>query len=100
MLVWQRGYREWKASRPVKLHEIQAGIMDRRKDESPQGARYYLTIEYDGRQQEFEVIEAIYVSSRTGQRGTLHLRGDKFEDFEPRPEGEGWEDIYRKMVKK
>ena len=100
MLVWHRGYREWKANRPEKLLEVQAKVMDRRREEHPQGDLHYLTIEYDGRQREFEVIEAIYASSRAGQSGTLHLRGDKFEDFEPQPEGEGWEDIYRRMVKK
>lgn len=103
MMVFKRGYRDWKANRPEKLHEARARVMDRRTEANPdavRGDRYYLTLEYDGRQQEFEVIEAIYTSSRVGQAGTLHLRGGRFEDFEPRPEGEGWDEIYSRMVKK
>lgn len=97
-MVWQRGYREWKANRPEKLRETRARVMDRRRDESPE--RYFLTLEHDGRQQEFEVAEAVYTASRVGQTGTLYLRGGKFEDFEPHPEADGWDEIYDRMVRK
>ncbi len=101
MMVFKRGYRDWKANRPEKLREARARVMDRRVEpDRALGDRFYITIEYDGRQQEFEVMEAIYASSRVGVSGTLHLRGGKFEDFEPRPEGEGWDEIYGRMVKK
>lgn len=97
--VLKRGYREYKANQPEKLREMRARVMDRRLDEST--GRHYLTFELDGgRQQEFEVIEAIYTVSRVGQAGKLVLRGGRFEDFEHEPEGQGWDEIYDRMVKK
>jgi hypothetical protein len=98
-MVLRRGYREYRANRPEKLSETRARVMDRRLDEST--GRLYLTFELDtGRQREFEVIEAIYTASRVGQAGVLHLRADRFEDFEHQPEDQGWNEIYDRMVRK
>ena len=98
MMIWQRGYREWKSNRTERLREVPAKVLDRRSEQA--SGRFYLTLEYGGRQGDFEVLEAIYASARVGQLGILTLRGEKFEDYEPRPEGEGWTDIYDRMVKK
>jgi len=62
-------------------------------------AKQLMTFEFEGRQKELLVPASIYSITRVGQKGTLRLRAEQFEDFEPKTEGEDADDVYRRVVR-
>jgi hypothetical protein len=100
--VWHKGYREWKANRANRLRKFRARVVDRREsavsESTVKAVESYVTLEYQGRQQEFKVETEVYDASRIGREGSLYLRGGRFEAFDLKSEDEEAEDVYRKMV--
>lgn len=103
--VWRKGYREWKANQADRRREFAARVVDKRAA-SVSGDKadaheleHWVTFEYAGRQVEFKVDSTVHSSVRIGQEGTLRLRGEQFEEFIAKSEGEQADEIYRRMVK-
>lgn len=101
--VFYRGYKEWKANRAVRPMEAEARILDKRDIAAGQGDeiehQYFLTFEYKDRQKEFGVDPETFNSTRVGEEGILHLRGEDFESWQPKSELEAAEDVYRRMMR-
>ena len=103
--VCRKGYREWKASQANRLREFRARIVDKGAASlsgsgiGAQNSEYSVTFEYAGRQVDFKVDPSVHSAVRIGQEGTLRLRGDRFEEFIAKSEGEQADEIYRRMVK-
>ncbi len=104
--VWHKGYREWKANRANRVREFRARVVGRRErsgggqgEQAGPAPEYLVTFEFHGDQREFEVGPTIYEAVRIGHQGTLYLRGQQFETFEPKTEAEEAEDVYRRMLK-
>ena len=103
--AWHRGYREWKRNRAACLQRFSARVMDRRENivrtggpEAPPVVEYLITFQFNGRQSEYKVESATYNAARSGQEGTLYLRGGRFERFELKTGSEEAEDVYRRVV--
>ena len=104
--VWHKGYREWQANRADRLRKFEARVMDRREAiastknlQKEPTTEYLVAFEFAGRQRELKVGPDAYPAMRVGQEGTLYLRGDRFEAFEPKQGSDQMEEVYRKMVK-
>lgn len=91
-LVWRKGYREWKANRATRIRHYPAQVMDKRDGN-------LVLFEYQNRQRELKVDPATYQAVRAGHEGTLFLKGDRFEAFEPKSEMERADETYRRIVK-
>jgi hypothetical protein len=105
--VWYRGYKEWTRNRANRVHSVEARILDKRQSTSPaerpgeEGIpQFYILFEFRGRQREYAVEEAVFREARVGREGTLYLKGDGYEKFEPRSEIRQAEDVFRKMTGK
>lgn len=108
-LVWARGYREWKANRAARPWQVKASVVAKREVASSgrpadasievEPAKQFVTFGLEGRQKELQVPASTYPTVEVGQEGTLYLRGEQFEEFEPKMEGEDADDVYRRMVK-
>lgn len=90
--VWRKGYREWKANRANRIRRFPARVMDKREGE-------LVLFEHRGAQKEIKVDQSTFQAVRAGMEGTLVLKGDQFEAFEPKSEGERADETYRRMVK-
>ena len=107
LVLWvlRKGHREWKANRANRLREFRARVVDKRAAPvsgggiGAQNSEYSVTFEYAGRQADFKVDPTVHSAVRIGQEGTLRLRGEQFEEFIAKSEGEQADDIYRRMVK-
>ena len=92
IFVWRKGYREWKANRATRIRKFLARVMDKRSGD-------LVLFEYQGRQREFKVDRDTHQALRVGQDGSLFLKGDEFEAFEPKSDIDRADETYRRMVK-
>ena len=93
--VFHKGFKEWKSNRIERVQKFHAKVMDRRESSG-----YMVTFDYAGRQKEFAVGPEVYEVARIGQEGSLYLRGESFEGFQPKSESEKADDVYGRMVKR
>lgn len=106
LFVWRKGFREWRANCANRPRKFSAKVVGKRErpgareaEETESAPEYLVTFEFGGRQGEFVVEPATYAAARIGQEGTVYLRGQRFEFFDPKSEAEEAEDVYRRMVK-
>jgi hypothetical protein len=97
--VWQRGYREWKKNLARRPRAFRARVSAKREDkaEGERESAYFVTFESTWARKEYRVSPSAYADLQIGRVGTLHVAGDRFEDFVPQPTDEKWEAHRRTM---
>jgi ABC-type multidrug transport system fused ATPase/permease subunit len=99
--IWRLAYREWRSNRANRLSSYTAKVLDKRITTLGNNtAEYTVMFEFGKYQREFTVDEDSYNTARVGCEGILHLRGERFEAFEPITDAERAEELFRRITKK
>ncbi|MHB1455909.1 MAG: DUF2500 family protein [Armatimonadota bacterium] len=103
IVVFRRGYKEWRRNRDNRFYKMKASILDKREEKNTtndiESWDKLVVFDFDGRQKEYVVTAEIFNMVRVGQHGTIHIQNQQVISFEPDVEVNKHDDLYGRMVK-